>query len=349
MFCATASAQAASACGGTPGTPTWVKPGVYQGTLGKLPVVLKLDRADGGLYFYPTKGLDIPLNLKKSGQNLVLEEQVWTGQSGDWKVTGCFTLSPAGAGMKGKWNAPASKAAQVVNLTPVNATKIALKLPSSPGLLKLRQDDPYTFLKLNRAWVAQAGGKSVKEPLSGVVYPRFPGESAALNAALQDRQLEHAAYTLDCQSQLPADQRGEMGYELQLSPPMWTPKLISLVEDVGYYCGGAHPDGYSKGLILNRTTGREVPLTEFWPTLTPQRLKTLYLTRPAPDQDAQCKDVLTEMTPEFTAYLSPAGLNLIPTSLPHVVAACGDTVTLPLADLRAEGNTKSVYYGDLYK
>uniref|UniRef100_UPI00029AFBF0 hypothetical protein n=1 Tax=Halococcus hamelinensis TaxID=332168 RepID=UPI00029AFBF0 len=58
-----------------------------------------------------------------------------------------------------------------------------------------------------------------------------------------------------------------------------SPHLLSVFENAGYFCGGAHPDAFDVGLILDRATGRPVPVTAIWPGLTPARLRTLYLAR----------------------------------------------------------------------
>ncbi|GGL13312.1 hypothetical protein GCM10010844_35180 [Deinococcus radiotolerans] len=344
-----AGAQAAS-CGAAPGLPDWARGGTYRGTLGSLPVALSLDPKGESLYFYEGRSLDLLLEAGHAGNQLVLQESVRRTLGSDPVVTGCFTLMPSGTSLKGTWQAPGAQGPQEVVLTPLDATRLPLRLPLSPGLSVLRRDHPLTFLKLNRPWVTAADGRSVREPLSGVRYPRVPGASAALNAALQDRQLRHAADALDCRATLPEDAQRDPqeGYNANVQVTLLNARLLSLREDVDYYCGGAHPDNWTQGVILDRATGRAVPLTTLFPKLSAARQNTLYLNAARGAVDAECLTVLRETTLDFTAHLSAQGLNLTPSGLPHVVAACAETVTLPYAALRGDANLSSAYVRTLY-
>lgn len=348
-LCASAGAQDLRECGGSPGLPAWVRPGTFQGTLGGRPVALALSRqsADQNRYFYERFGVDITLTPFRSGDALILQEEVWQGPENGLKVTGCFTLRPSGTGLSGEWRRAAKGDPLPVRLAALNVAAQPLKRPASPGLLKLRAENPLAFLKLNRPWVTAANGSSVREPLSGLSYPQVPGAGAGLRAALQDRLLENAENALDCRSQLGAAAEGD-GYELSAQVTLSTRRLLSLREDVGYFCGGAHPDAYTVGLIFDRASGRAVAPTALWPGLTPARQKALYLAAVTPDPESECREVLGEMDPDFTAHLSRRGLELTPTSLPHVAAACGETATVSYGRLRDEANPASPYFGDFY-
>lgn len=346
-----AAGQDQAACGGTPGAPAWSRNAAYRGTLGAHPIALQLQLTPGRFesrYFYERRSLDISLEEFRSGEQLILQEAVRLERGGDSVVAGCFTLMPAGTGLKGTWQAPGGRAAQPVTLSPLNALTLPLKAPNSPGLQRLRRDDPLAFLKFNRAWVRTAS--SVREPLSGLSYPRVANASGPLNAALQDRLLENAVSALDCRSLLPQDLQADpaAGYELRAALTLQKTRLISLREDVYYECGGAHPDNFSLGLILDRATGREVSPAVIWPKLTAARMQTLYLTGVRRQVEADCLDVLTQSPLEFTVNLTPAGLNLTPTSLPNVAAACAETVVVPYAVLRADANAAGPYFADLY-
>lgn len=339
------TAAAQGGCGGEAGSPSWVKPGVFRGTLGGQAVALELGPRDDGeaaRYFYDRFGVNIRLKQGRAGTALLLREEVWT--LAGTKVTGCLRLERAGTGLRGSWSSPDGRTTLPVSLAPLDVTRLPLNLPDSPGLRRLRDAAPLTFLKLNRAWVQEAGGARVREPLSGVRYPRVPGGSAALNAALQDRQLEHAANALDCRAGL--EGAGEDAYQVEAQVTLLRSRLVSLFEQAGYFCGGAHPDHFDVGLILDRATGRPVPLTAIWPGLTPARLAALYLARSG--ADAECREGLTGSPWGLTAHLTPQGLALTPTGLPHVASACAKTVTLPFAPLRAQADPRGLYFRDLY-
>lgn len=348
-LCASAGAQDLRVCGGSPGLPAWVRSGAFQGTLGGRPVALALNRQDqdGDRYFYTRYGVDIALTPFRSGDALILQEEVWQGPVDGLKVTGCFTLRPAGTGLGGEWRRAATGPALPVRLTALNVAAQPLRHPASPGLLKLRAEDPLTFLKLNRPWVMAADGRSVREPLSGLNYPQVPGAGAGLRAALQDRLLENAANALDCRARLGEAPEGD-GYELNAQVTLSARRLLSLREDVWYYCSGAHPDNFTLGLIFDRATGQAVTPGAIWKGLTPARQKALYLAAVTPDPESECREVLRGMEPDFTANLSTRGLELTPTSLPHVVAACGDTATVPYSRLRDDADPASPYFGEFY-
>ncbi len=345
-----AAAQDQAACGGTPGAPAWARNAAYRGTLGGHPIALQLQLTPGRFesrYFYERRSLDITLEEFRSGEQLILQETVRRERGGDSVVTGCFTLMPTDSGLKGTWQAPGGRA-QPVTLAAFDPLKTPLKAPDSPGLQRLRREDPLAFLKFNRAWVRTP--TSVREPLSGLSYPRVANASGPLNAALQDRLLENAVSALDCRSLLPQDLQADpaAGYELRAALTLQKTRLVSLREDVYYECGGAHPDSFTLGVLLDRRTGASVPVTALWPKLSAARQKTLYLKAVSGSLEPDCREVLTERASRFTAYLSAAGLHLTPTDLPHVVAACADTAVLPYATLRAEANAASPYFADLY-
>ncbi|SMB95386.1 hypothetical protein [Deinococcus hopiensis] len=338
----------AAGCTGTGAPPAWAGPGVYRGTLGGQPVALELRKEDGqlvGAYFYERKGTDLPLTLKHRGDALLAQEEVWGGPANGTRVTGCLNLKANGTGLEGQWISSDGKRTLPVHLALLDVTRLLLKLPDSPGLRKMRASTPLAFLKLNRPWQTVAGGKNVVEPFSGVTYPRIPGGSAALNAALQDRHLKHAADALDCRARL-GDLRDE-GYTLKAQVTFQGARLLSVFENVAYFCGGAHPDAFDQGVILDRTTGRSVQVETLWPGLTPARLKQAYVGRTV-TTDGECRQVLAEMSPEFTAHLTPAGLAVTPNGLPHVVFACAETVTLPFARLRTYADPRGPYFRELY-
>ncbi|MFC4455882.1 hypothetical protein [Deinococcus sonorensis] len=351
------SAAAASAL------PTGVSAGVYRGTLGTQAVTLELGgpAATGDTpdrYSYDRYGLDLPLVRGRAADRtanytLVLAEAVETYP--DPKPSGCLILNASGTGLSGQWRTPDGKKQLPARLQRINVAAQPLQLPASPGLLKLRSSDPYTFLKLNRRWISVKGG--VQEPLSGVTYPRVVGGTTALNLALQDRQLALAADALECRGgnrELGGDYSGGGTLSWQSA------HLISLHEDVDYYCGGAHPDAYTAGVTLDARTGQEMTLTgkpaSLWPGLTPARVQAMYLAAyPQGPDDAECREALgsedgrSSEYASFQLYLTRQGLAVWPGFLPHVILACAETVTLPYARLRPLANTAHPAFRDVYR
>lgn len=345
-----AGAQELQACGGEKGFPAWVQGGVYSGTIGKLPIYLQLSRqnSDQTAYFYQSKGVNLQLTPFHDGEVLILQESGWNVSEGREVSTGCLSLSASGKNLTGRWTTPDVKGAQPVTLTPLNVAALPLNLPASPHLQKLRQTDPLSFIKLNRPLLKVAGG--LKEPYSGIVYPRIAGANAALNAFLQDRQMGYVLEALDCRSQV--GQPDEYTYTVEGKVTWQSNKLLSFSDNVGYYCGGAHPDGYTSDQIFDRQTLKEIRPSAIWPKLTPTRLKALYIgasTTPK-DVDPTCRDALADMdSGGMGAALTSKGLEIMDSGLPHVAAACGGGVVIPYAALRAEANKKSVYYREIYR
>ena len=373
---AKARADMFGSCGGVEAKtlPAGVLPGIYRGTLGQQAVTLEL-HGDGSQegqmaadrYAYDRYGLDIALERARPGNRtaaralLLAESSLRDDADGSPYARACLDLVGSGSGLSGQWRAPDSGRSLPLSLSRVNVAALPLALPSSPGLLALRQKDPFTFLKLNRPWRRVAGG--FRAPLSDVTYPRVAGGSPALNAALQDRQLSLAADALDCLSSPGFGGQSHNDYSGAGILSWKSPRLVSLHEEVEYYCGGAHPDNYTSGATLDARSGREVKLSgkpgTLWPGLSKTGLQKLYLAgypKDGADADgnsAECLDVIS--TPEisteydnYTLYLTRAGLAMWPTYLPHVAGACAEVVTVPYASLRPLADPKSVYFRDLY-
>ncbi|MDV6373327.1 hypothetical protein [Deinococcus arenicola] len=360
--------QALRGCGGEPGAPAWAEAGVYSGTLGSSEVTLELARQPitpeqtaalkwdaPNHYFYAGRADNLGLTTFRSGNTLILQEQGRRVGGSGWAVTGCFTLEAAGQGWHGTWKAPGTANTLKVNLKPLDVARVPLHLLSSPGLLGLRKTDPLTFLKLNQPW--KVTPDRVREPLTGLNYPRVPDATPALNRFLQDRLLEHAEHSLSCAANnlRSVGTRGE--YSLKASVTLLTPRLLSITEDSSSLCGGPHPFDGQEGLILDRAKGRVVPLEHLWPSLTPARLKELYLQETAlgaasvsaTDPGSGCDEALREMSPSFSVNLTSIGLSLTPTSLPYVLKTCISSVVVLYSQLQRGANTGSPYYADLYR
>ncbi|GGJ32606.1 hypothetical protein [Deinococcus roseus] len=313
---------------------------VYQGQIGPYPIVLQLEKDFTGKYAYLKKGLSIELKGHKQG-TLTLMEQVFDLEAGGFKNTGTFKLKPSGKGWAGTWSAPGSQKTLSVQLNPYKAT--ALKLPASDGLKKLQQTDPYTFTLLNHPWETLKNGW-VREPYSKVQYPRVKGQFR-LNLALQDLQVQEAASALACLSMAGTS---EGHWESNPEVTYQSQTLYSLKVDTGYYCGGAHPDSFTSGHVLDVKTGKQLALKDFWSKLTAQKQRDLYLQTYLKKADADCKDVLQQdPSDSFEWHLTRKGLALWPNFLPHVAAACAEEVVLPYSSLQTYGTPGSAHLKNL--
>ena len=325
-----------------------VKPGIYQGMLagkrislqviGKRATQERYDPTDR--YTYDQHGIDIQLNRGRTrGGALLLAE--FTADYPALNARGCFELRPGAGGLVGKWYTPDKARTYPLTLSPVNVAAMPLALPSTPGLLALRRSDPFIFLKLNRPWKTVKGG--VIEPLSRVSYPR--GAGAALNAALQDRQLSLAADALDCSAGAFASfgDADPQGNTTVGTATFRSAHLLSIREGYEADCGGAHPDSGTVGRTLDQQTGQLLILSgtpdSLWAKLTPTMLLKVYLAGYPKDQDPECRAAVSDEVPNeqrFRAVPDPPGPDARrPMAiLPHVVAACGEEVTVPYSALR---------------
>gem|GEM_PF-2172237 len=359
-----------ASCGGVEATtlPTGVAPGVYQGTLGGRPVTLELaaranaDTEVQDRYSYDRHGIDVKLERgrpadRTATQTLAEVESVIGDDDFQPHARACLQLSAgSGTGLGGSWR-PVGGAALPLTLRRVNVATLPLALPTSPGLLALRTEDPYTFVKVNRPWAKMAG--SLKESYTGVSYPRVAGGTAALNAALQDRQLSLVTDALDCLADY-GNRDGRTDYQGSGTLSWHSQRLASVNENVELYCGGAHPDAYTAGATLDTRTGREVTLAAkpgaVWSGLSAAKLQAMYLARYPQDNDVdECRDELagdegrdTEYGFPYALYLTRQGLAVWPNYLPHVTLACAEVVTLSYSSLRGLANPKSPYFRDLY-
>ncbi|PNY80489.1 hypothetical protein CVO96_03100 [Deinococcus koreensis] len=311
------------------------------------PAVLSLGADER--YSYEKTGLDINLEAFHSGQTLILQESVSDRAAGERRARACLRLTPGARGWAGTWTKAGTKVGMPVTLSRLHAAAIPFALPVTPGLQKLRRDDPYSFLKINHAWNRTSDGTSVREPRSGLTYPRLPGESAALNGALQDRQAMHAIAALECRSG--GDWSGmDTDYSLDQGPRFLSAKLLSFLDTADFYCGGAHPNISQQGVILDRLTGEALRPDDIWPLLTPGEQHRLYLGSLPAGPGAECRDLLgSRGQPAYTVSLLRGGLQLIPTDLPHVAQACAEPVVVGYAKLRDLSFQGQPYFSEFYK
>jgi hypothetical protein len=158
--------------------------------------------------------------------------------------------------------------------------------------------------------------------------------------------------------------RGD-GTDANADANVWTRSVTVVMRGVGYLamvaddawdCGGAHPDTGQFALAYDMRTG--TPLN--WERLLPKALlgtasldtagdgtqlgvvaspalKGLYVKLAKPDAD--CGSALRESDLQFLLWPDAArdGVAMAPSGLPHVIAACGADVVIPVAMLRTLG------------
>ena len=208
------------------------------------------------------------------------------------------------------------------------------------------------------AWAAGGAVTLVKQPkIAGAdAFPRIatPKDEAEkrINAALdrQDSQLRKGVAACRANGK-------HTSWERTVTAPMTGPFYLSLIAADYLDCGGAHPDTGQLVLVYDLQTGRPVNWTRLLPpdlaatvalddaadgtkigTVTSPKLLALYKAGyPAGEDRVTCLDAIGDGPFVLWPDAKARGLDVAPSSLPHVMAACGEIVTIPVADLRHLG------------
>lgn len=240
---------------------------VWEGTLGKAAVVVKLDPAaddPSGQYFYRKHRHTIGLpGVRGEDGSLRLEEQIYVpGEAGrsSWTFK---TID--GDALIGEW---AGKGKRL----PIRLRRVALaRLPTTddPALAELRANDPYRFLLLHGMTLKAGKLETVgdyrlqwwREPRSNVelfrVLSGYPeAQLPAINLALARKHWNEVEAFLDCT----ASELSDYASVTTLRYLGRDALSVSVLTD--YYCGGAHPDFGDGPLNLDPRNGRELALED---------------------------------------------------------------------------------------
>ncbi|MDC7683902.1 hypothetical protein PQU92_11490 [Asticcacaulis sp. BYS171W] len=247
---------------------------VYEGTLGKNPIVMEVRSAtvDGktlyaGQYYYTKyRGL-IPLEAIADG--LMLGERPYCEEA-QCPFTGTFTLTPTSAGLSGQWRASGKRTSVDVALKKVATHAIVSPNPvreagdlmvvdtvmEAPG--KPVADDPFRFRRLNQdnlygpeTVAGPVAYRTVTDKATGVHYlnlTRHPDAAVMkkVNATLDIERYFRLEGALDCLSMKGFTGAGTTGgYDETTEKVVYITPTLMAVEDSGStYCGGAHPNNY---------------------------------------------------------------------------------------------------------
>jgi hypothetical protein len=327
--------------------------GVYVGTVGTKPIVLKLEENDNR-YYYRQYAKDIELErTERDGRLELLEIGLYSGPS-----TGKFELRSNAANLTGRWLNPKTNASLPVTLRRANTNDLtAAKLPSTPFFSKWRRDNPFDALRFDVAPrfvnTELVNAKRVQwwlEPKSGVRYPRLEGASKVVNDTLAQAHYESANNGLQCQD-----------FEYDAKVALYSARVLSISATAYYDCGGAHPDGGPENFTLDLRTAKELRLEDVYRFAplpanldlnsgTPYEAYSSYIEARGDLLDklvleqhksftknvgVECQE-LYERGDAFqfiSWFLTPRGLVIQP-SFPHVAAACEDDFELPYAKIK---------------
>lgn len=193
-------------------------------------------------------------------------------------------------------------------------------------------------------------------------FPRVAGADSAgaqqVNQALASADARGKKAAAECQGlirEAKADPKGA-GWQRTVTIAMRGAGYLAVTATDEIYCGGAYPSSSTLALAYDLRTG--LPLN--WEKLLPKALagkasldtgaddtrlgvlesaglKALYVK--AAGLDADCVAALNDVEPTFMLWpdAEEDGVALEPSNLPHVIAACGEPSTIPVATLRPLG------------
>ncbi|MCC7250110.1 MAG: hypothetical protein IT473_15925 [Lysobacter sp.] len=239
----------------------------WEGTIGKLPVVVRLDPSGGAFddqYFYRKHRRGIDLNAARGDDgSLRLEERrpSWGAPDSVW------TLAPPSEDgrLRGEWR-------QGERTLPIALRRVdPAQLPASddPGLNAMRQDDPYGFLRFVDVKFEAGKEETVgafrlqwwREPESDIALFRvlsgYPdAQLADANRALARRHWREVAASLDCRGAEMSD------YTVATTLRYIGRDALSVSLHADYFCGGAHPDFGDNPFNYDPRTGHELALED---------------------------------------------------------------------------------------
>ncbi|QWP78752.1 hypothetical protein J5226_10285 [Lysobacter sp. K5869] len=255
-------------CGLLLALPLCAQAEVWRGTIGTLPIALKLDDEKGpdvyGQYFYFKHLRDLELEGKRDERG-VLHLQVRSRD--EEAATERWELSEKAGALEGQWTS--GKRSLPIRLQRVDLK--ALRAGRDGERYRRAGDDVSAFdalrigeLALEKSKTQQFQGHSLqwwREPRSGAEL--FTVESgieaparARVNGLLKQRLWRTAIDALQCTSAPNSD------FDLTVTPRLLDRRFLSLSLMTSYYCGGAHPDFGDSPLTIDVRSGRELALED---------------------------------------------------------------------------------------
>jgi len=244
--------------------PALARAEVWQGEVGKLPVVVELsgERELSGQYFYRKHLRDLELQGVRDGSGWHLQVR-----DRDDRVTERWELRERGGALEGQWQAGQRK-------LPVRLQRVDLDaLRAGQDGDRYRRTGPevgaYDALRLSELSLSKGRSEEFQghrlqwwnEPRSGMdLFTVESGYDAAararLNRALNQRLWRSALDALQCRSAENSE------FEQTVTPRLLDRRFLSVSLMSSYYCGGAHPDFGDAPLNLDVRSGRELELQD---------------------------------------------------------------------------------------
>lgn len=242
---------------------------VFSGMLGKMPIVMEVETSNAenisGRYFYQKYRKDIVLSGIKNGEMLVLDE----GENpyGEKKPRPQIHLNIESNRVWGDWSNDEGK---TLKIELVEAKPPVIPTGTPPYLAKLRDTEPYEYLRLQGLTLKQGktetfDGYSLQwwsEPQTKVTFFEIvsgytPEARDRINQLLMGRLWQEVVGYYECLA------GGGVNFYFQtVKPLLITPTVISVSVGTEASCGGAHPDYSEIAINLNAKTGQSLTLED---------------------------------------------------------------------------------------
>jgi hypothetical protein len=323
-------------------------PGVWEGTIGNLPVracFVRTEWSSFGAYYYLSRRQLIALSAEERREGGFLEGNGAPADQPRWLIE-----SASGGRLAGRWTSGARTLP--VRLSRVAATageegpcgSLAFHQPRLEGVRVVRtraaQDGvAYTKLALDPAGRFEVSLETFA----------LDGESDAvrrINAALGQGLTGNPPAWFQCIQDSLAQSAFEGSFAESLAPAMISRRWLSVATHWDGFCGGAHPSSSNGWRLFDLTSGAEVDPNDWLNDAAVERHGTAgsdedYATvQPAlrdailagwRPEDAECGETIRSAE-IWNIGLARDSVTFSP-SLPHVAQACGEDFTLPFARL----------------
>ena len=342
--------------------PAWI--GVWEGRIGTYPVRLCIDswgdQPARGAYYYLSRLEPIALTEEEGGGGWVelapdgeqqalweFAEQTGTRLHGTWRQgrrSLPFDLKPAAWTSKEE-DGPCG-----------SDTFLVPRIAGGEMISEPAELDGWRYTALTYRAPAHFAEELFLD--SFAFAPERPGDTAILAALAKELPAAgRSAPYLQCMGDSIAVNGRDGYYSTASKPLLVSPAWLVTLESYDIYCGGAHPSHGFFHRTFDRQSGEETKLARWLGEraiehksyeadeegydLVRPALRELILTRGISDgqpvegedesDEAECREAAREQ--EFWTFgLSREGMLFVP-SLPHVIAACQATYTVPWTDL----------------
>lgn len=356
-------AAACAALGAVPVKANTLTPGLYEGTIGTLPIRVCFDDSASvaGTYYYLKHLKPIGLFNQDGDANALREATGYEENTGgQWR-----TLRQSGGIITGQWTNGKRR-------LPIRLKEVLYTGGEYTGPCESKQ---FLTPRLAGSSIKASAADFATAPVTILEFvpgPGFDAETvfissfaiagpaqrgdAAINANLR-RVLpvgvdESDSGFMECMGMMHLSWGWDGNFEHVAKPEVLNPRWLGVLHTQGVYCGGAHPNFWEARQVFDRSTGEEADPSAWLrkgalvfyeidsesPNPPKRPVQALgpevgaLVSQRWSDGDSECRDFLTDSSFGWDLGLGEGGMVFKP-ELPHVATACIQTVTVPWGDL----------------